>query len=84
MDVDGYQKQLNALFDTLKIVGGYYRFSETEKRAALLLYRCLKPLWYNNLENLKKLGDDIPAIRSYLDETENSLTADIDFTIYMN
>ncbi len=81
---DGYQKELNAIFNTLKIVSEYYRFSESEKSAALLLYRCLKPLWSNKLEKLKGLGDDIPAIRSYLDETENSLAADIDFTIYMN
>lgn len=83
-NVDGYRKQLDALFDTLKIVGGYYRFSEAEKRAAILLYRCLKPLWSNNPENLKERENDIPAMKSFLDETENSFTADIDFTIYMN
>lgn len=81
---DDYEKELNALFGALKTVCGHYRFSEPEKRAALPLYRCLKPLWSEKLDGLKALGNDIPAVKAFLDETEKSLTADIDFAVYMN
>ncbi len=79
-----YKTELQSIFSVLKTVNGYYRFSELEKSAALMLYRCLKPLWFNKLERLKELKNDISAVRSYLDETERSLTGNIDFTLYMN
>lgn len=81
---EDYDKELNALFAALKTVSGHYRFSEPEKRAALPLYRCLKPLWSEKLDRLKALGSDIPAVKAFLDETEKSLTADIDFAAYMD
>ncbi|MDE6709496.1 MAG: hypothetical protein K2J76_03290 [Oscillospiraceae bacterium] len=81
---DDYKKELDAIFRRLKIVSEYYHFSEVEKQAALMLYRCLKPLWYNKLERLKELGNDTAAVGAYLNETERSLTEDIDFTLYMN
>lgn len=79
-----FKKELNAIFSALKISGEYYRFSEIEKRAALMLYRCIKPLGANKLWRLKQLSDDRDAIRAYLHETENSLTEEIDFSFYMN
>ncbi len=79
-----YKTELQSIFSALKIVSGYYRFSELEKRAVPMLYRCLKPLWFNKLERLKALKSDVSAIRAYLNETERSLTGNIDFTLYMN
>lgn len=78
-----YKTELDAIFRRLKIVSEYYDFSEDEKQAALMLYRCLKPLWSNKLEKLKELENDKTAIVSYLNETENSLTENIDFALYM-
>lgn len=78
-----YKTELQSIFSALKTVSEYYRFSELEKQAALMLYRCLKPLWFNKLERLKELKSDITAVRSYLDEMERSLTENIDFTLYM-
>lgn len=78
-----YKTELDAIFRRLKIVSEYYDFSEGEKQAALMLYRCLKPLWSNKLERLKELENDKTSIVSYLNETENSLTENIDFALYM-
>lgn len=79
-----FKKELNAIFSALKISGEYYRFSAVEKRAALMLYRCIKPLGGNKLWRLKQLSDDRDAVRAYLYDTENSLTEEIDFSLYMN
>lgn len=79
-----FKKELNAIFRRLKIVSEYYCFSENEKRAALMLYRCIKPLWYDKLERLKKLENDTFAVGAYLNETECALIENIDFMSCMN
>lgn len=68
----------------LKIAGKYYRFSEEEKVAALPLFRCLKPLWWSAIRELKKAANDREAIQHCLDRSERLLTEDKDFSIYMN
>ena len=74
-----FEKELAMIRDVLKIVSADYRFSDAEKAAAPMLYRCLKPLSFISLESLKECGTDPQAIRTVLDETEHYLTADIDF-----
>ncbi len=61
----------------------YYRFSYAEKDAALMLYRCLKPLWYTRVQKLKEAGSDSGAIKAALDEAERAMTDDIDFRTCM-
>lgn len=80
----GFQKELDEILNRLKLVSKYYHFSEIEKQTALMLYRCLKPLFYYRAEDFKKLKDDTEAIKKFLDETEDFLTRDIDFKAYMN
>lgn len=63
----------------LKAASEYYRFSELEKDTALMMYRCLKPLWWSRVQELKELGDDRAAVRAFLDRTEHDLTAEYDF-----
>ena len=72
------------LLETLKKVSNVYCFSDLEKQAAPLLYRCLKPLWYTEIERLKAAGTDENAIRNCLDKTEKLQTKEIDFAAYMN
>lgn len=69
--------------EALKISSEYYSFSQIEKDAALMLYRCLKPLWYTRVQALKKAGNDHDAVQASLDETEHALTTRYDFTAYM-
>ena len=69
--------------DMLKISGEYYHFSDIEKESALMLYRCLKPLWFCKLGRLKECGDDNEAVKMFLTKTEHFLTANIDFKAYM-
>ncbi|MBR1763828.1 MAG: hypothetical protein IJ746_00355 [Ruminococcus sp.] len=77
-----FDKELEKLFSALTIAREHYSFSEEEKRAALPLYRCLKPLWFNKLEGLKECGDS-DAVSRFLDRTEQALTEDIDFEKHM-
>lgn len=70
--------------EALKIASRFYRFSEEEKAAALPLYRCLKPLWWSAIQDLKNSVNDPNAIRLCLDRAENSLTKEIDFSAFMN
>ena len=65
--------------EALKIASRYYHFSDIEKDTALMLYRCLKPLWYTKVKALKEAGSDHLAIQSCLDTAEHELTDDIDF-----
>lgn len=74
---------VSGICEALRIASAYYRFSDTEKNTALMLYRCLKPLWYTRVEDLKKAGTDTDAIQACLDESEHALTAPIDFAKYM-
>lgn len=78
-----FGQELNMIIKTLQTVSKYYHFSETEKNAALMLYRCIKPLWFNKLQKLKGLQNDIDAIKEHLNETERYLTETIDFSLYM-
>ena len=70
---------VSGIREALKAASGYYRFSDIEKDTALMLYRCLKPLWYHRVEKLKELRNDGKAVREFLDETERMLTEPIDF-----
>ena len=73
-----FEKEIAMIRDALKIASEFYRFSEAEKDVALMLYRCLKPLWIIRLDVLTAL-DNKKAIREFLDKTEFYLTAEIDF-----
>ncbi len=74
---------VSGICEALKIASEYYHFSDIEKDTALMLYRCLKPLWFTEVEELKKAGNDPDAIKACLNETEQALTSPIDFAKYM-
>ena len=78
-----FEDELDQLFEMLQVVGEYYEYSELEKELVFKLYRYLKPLWFIKIENLKNKKDDWTAVRAYLDKTEEYLTKEIDFTVYM-
>ena len=74
---------VSGICEALKIASEYYRFSDIEKDTALMLYRCLEPLWYTSVKMLKKAGNDRDAIRDALNKSESELTLEIDFKRYM-
>ena len=78
-----FEREIGMICEMLKVSREHYHFSEREKVSALMIYRCLKPLWYNKLIHLKELGSDQKAIRAFLDKTEHFLTRYIDFKTYM-
>lgn len=74
-----FDEERNEILTALKICAAVYAFSETEKEAALPLYRCLKPLWFTRVEALKDAGNDAAAIQQCLDDMERAQTQNIDF-----
>ena len=77
------EEELKRILDALTKVSEIYRFTEMEKKAALLLYRCIKPLWFNRVQKLKAAGGDLGAVKACLDKTEFVQTKGIDFATYM-
>ena len=80
---DDFEPEIGSICNALRTASAYYHFSDIEKDTALMLYRCLKPLWYTRVEKLKELKGDNEATKAFLDKTEYYLTADIDFRSYM-
>lgn len=78
-----FEEELDLIRRALTVAKEHYAFSEDEKAAALPLYRCLKPLWYNRVFDLKQAGNDAAEIKHCLDRIEHYLTANIDFRSYM-
>ena len=74
---------LKRVLHALDIVKKVYSFSDLEKEAAPLLYKCIRPLWWNASEELKEAGADDAKIRRHLDAVEYEQTRDIDFSSYM-
>ena len=58
-------------------------FTKEEQYAALLIYRCVKPLWYTRVKTLKEAGNDLKLIQKCLDEMELAQTKEIDFRSVM-
>lgn len=78
---DDFAKELEMIYQALKVVREYYSFSDLEKSVALSLYRCLKPLRFMRAYQLKEAGDDMDAVSALLDEIETYQTKAIDFPI---
>lgn len=74
---------LRSLIHALQIARKDYEFSEAEKEAASLLYRCIRPLWWKASYDLKGAGSDETRIRRHLEEIEYEQTRSIDFARHM-
>lgn len=79
-----YQEEIDSILMTIKNISRFYTFSDIEKEAALLLYRCIKPLWFTNVLRIKEAGNDMESITTILEHTERMQTKQIDFNFYMN
>ena len=80
--VDDYA--LKSILHAIEVSKKVYRFNDLEKRAAIMIYRCVKPIWFTEVENLRRAGGDSAAIAQCLDKTEFIQTRDIDFAGYMS
>lgn len=78
-----FADEIERIREALRIASKYYVFSEEEKHAALPLWRCLKPLWYTRVEDLREAGNDESKARQVLDQIERFQTAEIDFASCM-
>lgn len=63
----------------LKLSSEVYEFNELEKKAAPLLYRCIKPLYWQSTDVLKEAGNKESEIQKCLDFIEYEQTREIDF-----
>ncbi len=73
---------LRRLVYGITVVRERYRFSESEKELALPLFRCLSPLWFTSVEQLKAAKGE-EEIQAALVDTERLQTMEIDFRAYM-
>lgn len=80
---EDFEEERQMLYKRLELVGEWYQFLPCEKEIVQLLYRCLKPLWFNKLCRLKSCGNNIVSIKEHLNQTERALTESFDFTTYM-
>ena len=83
---DGLEKDDNFLkrvIHALDIAGRVYKFSDLEKKAAPLLYKCIRPLWWHASDELKEAGNDKEKITAHLESVEFEQTREIDFAKHM-
>lgn len=74
---------LKRVLHALSIAKKIYSFTDLEKKAAPLLYKCIRPLWWAASGELKKAGNDGDKITRHLDKVEFEQTREIDFSKYM-
>ncbi|MBO4532016.1 MAG: hypothetical protein J5767_15405 [Paludibacteraceae bacterium] len=74
---------LKRVLYALDIAKKAYTFSDLEKEAAPLLYKCIRPLWWHASVELKKAGTDVAKIHKHLDSIEYEQTRNIDFLSHM-
>lgn len=74
-----FEEELAEILRALGIVKEIYTFSKEEIEAAPLIYRCVKPIWFSRVDDLKAAGNDMAAIQKHLDDMEYALTREIDF-----
>ncbi|MCR5154732.1 MAG: hypothetical protein K6B75_07800, partial [Lachnospiraceae bacterium] len=74
---------LKRVLHALDIAKKVYTFSDLEKKAAPLLYKCIRPLWWYASDELKEAGTDDAKIQKHLDAIEYEQTRDIDFISHM-
>jgi hypothetical protein len=65
------------------IVKKVYSFSDLEKEAAPLLYKCIRPLWWHASLELEEAGTNDAKVQRHLDAIEYEQTRDIDFSRHM-
>ena len=76
------RETLRRITYALSVVRTCYRFSEAEKELALPLFRCLVPLWFTSVEQLREAKEEA-AVQAALDDVELAQTMEIDFRAYM-
>ncbi len=81
--IDADDNFLKRVLHALDIVKKIYSFSDLEKEAAPLLYKCIRPLWWHASVELKEAGTDDAKIRRHLDAIEYEQTRNIDFSGHM-
>ena len=74
---------LKRVLHALEIARKVYSFSELEKEAAPLLYKCIRPLWWYASVELEEAGTDEEKIRRHLEKIEFEQTREIDFAKHM-
>ena len=77
-------KAIESFLSKLTVAAQTYSFSETEKEAAILLYRYLRPFWWRPAQEIAEVADDPQKVMRILNWVENELTrTDIAFSDYM-
>lgn len=71
------------IIHTLDIAKKVYSFSDLEKEAVPLLYKCIRPLWWYASRELKEIVVDEVKIQQHLGKIEYEQTREIEFAKHM-
>ncbi len=66
LEEDIHALATRSLLDNFRLAARYYAFTEEEKRAARLIYRYLRPFWWQPLNCLQRAGDDTDLVARLL------------------
>ena len=79
------EQSLQSFINNIQIAKETYSFSETEKKAAILIYRYLRPFWWERPREICRIKNDDEKVLKLLDWIKNELTRnDIDFNKIMS
>lgn len=78
-----FEEELNEILRALSVVKLEYKFSKEEIKAAPLIYRCIKPLFFTRTYEVKSRQKNPEKLEEFLNEIEYYQTKDIDFKSYM-
>ncbi len=81
--IDEDDSFLKRVLHALDIAKKVYQFTDLEKQAAPLLYKCIRPLWWQASSDLEEAGSDDEKIRRHLDVIDYEQTRIIDFSGHM-
>lgn len=74
-----FDEEVENLLHFLNVVKDVYKFNDLEIKAAPLIYRSVKPLWFYRVDDLKECGNDEARIEAQLNEMERAQVREIDF-----
>lgn len=78
--VDGISEKAYAVFmDNLLLAKEFYAFTQAEIKAAPLLYRYVRPFWWNTFNALRRDKEDTGKVARILDWIETEQTREINF-----
>lgn len=79
-----HEKAMASFFNNIQLIKQTYTFSDAEKKAAILLYRYLRPFWWQPCQAISQSSIDADKAAEILTWIENEQKREIDFAALMS